>query len=202
MLVDPNMVRFFSQSFARSFTMLIFIGLIVLPIQGCSDNEGGGSPVISSLSNPTEDSTPTEEEGNQSNVDSNDPSLSGDNNQAADSPANQAEDLETFAEIAEPSEEENPDVSLTATPTGVTAQLTWDASTDPDVSGYYVYYGKQSSGEPGSCSYEESRAVEAPPATITDLEPNAVYFFAISAFGESESPCSNEVLVATPPAQS
>lgn len=200
MRAHTNMISFFSQSFTRPLTALIFLGLIVLPLHGCSDNEGAG-PVLSSLSNPAEDPLSAEGE-DESNVDSNAPTLSADENQGADSPANQAEDPETFADIAEPSEEGDPEISLTQTSTGVTAQLTWDASTDPEVAGYYVYYGKQSSGEPGSCSYEESRAVEAPPATITDLEPNAVYFFAISAFGESESPCSNEILVATPPAQS
>lgn len=202
MPVYASLVGFFSQQLTRSIAGLILLGVMVLPLHGCADNEGGGGPVISSLSHPAEDPMSAEEGGDESSVDPNTPNLSADENQAADSPADQAEDVETFAEIAEPSEEENPEISVTPTPTGVTAQLTWDASTDPDVSGYYVYYGKQSSGEPGSCSYEESRAVEAPPATITDLEPNAVYFFAISAFGEAESPCSNEVLVATPPAQS
>ncbi|NJN69383.1 MAG: fibronectin type III domain-containing protein [Nitrospira sp.] len=95
---------------------------------------------------------------------------------------------------------------MTSTPTGVTAQLTWDASTDPNVSGYYIYYGRESSGEFGSCSYETSQAVEAPPATITELDPNTPYFFAISAYSgedaEAQSPCSSEMLVVTPPAQS
>ncbi|MBI5672474.1 MAG: fibronectin type III domain-containing protein [Nitrospirae bacterium] len=94
---------------------------------------------------------------------------------------------------------------LPVTPTEATARLTWAVNPDPTVTGYRVYYGKESSGEPGSCSYEASQSVEAPPAIITGLEPNTPYFFAISAFGgedsEAESPCSNEVLMISSPAQ-
>jgi hypothetical protein len=90
-------------------------------------------------------------------------------------------------------------------PTEATARLTWAVNPDPTVTGYRVYYGKESSGEPGSCSYETSQSVEAPPAIITGLEPNTPYFFAISAFGgeegEAESHCSNEVLMIPSPAQ-
>jgi hypothetical protein len=133
--------------------------------------------------------------------------LSEDENPSADTTENEAEDSETLANIANPDEEEeDPTISLTSTPTGVTAHLAWDASADPNVSGYYIYYGRESSGEFGSCSYEASQAVEAPPATIMELEPNTPYFFAISAYsgedGEAQSPCSNEVLVVTPPVQS
>ncbi|MEK9140215.1 MAG: fibronectin type III domain-containing protein [Nitrospirota bacterium] len=96
-------------------------------------------------------------------------------------------------------------MSVPFTPTEATARLTWATHPDPTVAGYRVYYGKESSGEPGSCSYETSQSVEAPPAIITGLEPNTPYFFAISAFGgeegEAESPCSNEVLVISSPAQ-
>ncbi|MBH0203246.1 MAG: fibronectin type III domain-containing protein [Nitrospira sp.] len=96
-------------------------------------------------------------------------------------------------------------ISVPFTPTEATARLTWAVHSDPTVAGYRVYYGKESSGEPGSCSYETSQSVEAPPAIITGLEPNTPYFFAISAYGgegdESESPCSNEVLVISSPAQ-
>ena len=54
------------------------------------------------------------------------------------------------AAIAEPADgEEEPTISVTSTPTGATAQLTWDAAPDPTVSNYCVYYGKQSSGEHG-----------------------------------------------------
>lgn len=89
---------------------------------------------------------------------------------------------------------------LTATPTapGVSVRLDWDHSPDSDINNYYVYYGMQPTGDPGSCTYEQSQAVKSPPATITGLEPNTPYFFAISAFKESESPCSIEFMVVTP----
>ncbi len=153
-------------------------------------------------------------ESTESDVDSDTPSLSENEDPSTDTTENEAEDLETLANIASPDEEtpdisfeeEDPEISLTSTPTGVTAQLTWDVSTDPNVQGYFIHYGKQSPREYGSCSYEESQRVGTPPATITGLESNTPYFFAISAFGESESeaetPCSNEVLVVTPATQS
>jgi hypothetical protein len=98
-----------------------------------------------------------------------------------------------------------------------------------NVAGYSVYYRKQplsepsseepaseepaseepaseepGSEEPSSCSSGESQAVAAPAATITGLEPNTRYLFAIRAFNgnESESLCSNEIAAVTPSAQS
>jgi hypothetical protein len=182
-----------SKSF-RSTVGLILLSLIALPFVGCSEGGSGTGPLVSSLSTPTEETVPAEAEG-------------GEENQTTASTQNEAEDSEAlanedFANIADPDEQEDPTISLTSTPTGVTAQLTWDESTDPNVQGYFIHYGKQSPGEYGSCSYEQSQRVGPPPATVTDLDPNTPYFFAISAFGESESesetPCSNEVLVVTP----
>ena len=123
--------------------------------------------------------------------------------------------------------EEDPVVTMTSTPDGVTARLTWNHPSDINVAGYSIYYGKSSPEEPGSeesiaeesiseestsdesiseelssCSQGESQAVEAPPATITGLEPNTRYFFAIRAFNDSESICSNKITAVTPPAQS
>lgn len=189
------------RNFTIAMVQVIVLSLIALPLTGCG-TEGQGGPVISSLSTPTDSHS-----GEDAPSDSN-PSATGGpveedpaTTSTGDATASAAEDFE-LATIAEPSDgEEDPTISVTSTPTGATARLTWDASTDPTVSNYYVYYGKQSSGEPGSCSYEASQSVETPPATIAGLEPNTLYFFAISAFGESESPCSNEVLVVTPPAQ-
>jgi hypothetical protein len=204
MQVNTNQIGFFYQLFTRSTAGLILLGVITLPLPGCSEQEGGG-PIISSLSAPADD--PVSAEGNdEPNVDSNTPSSSEDDNRAMDLAEPEAEDSELFANIADPDEEDDPEISLTSTPTGVTAQLTWDASNDPNVQGYFIHYGKQSPEEYGSCSYEQSQRVGPPPATITDLEPNTPYFFAISAFSEaeseSESPCSNEVLVVTPAIQS
>jgi hypothetical protein len=214
MLENASPVGFLYRQFTRSIAGLIILGVLALPLTGCGDSEGGG-PIVSSLSSPTEGTSSTEG-GTESGVDSNAPTLSEDVNPSEDTTENEAEDSELLANIASPDEEEtapdlsfegeDPEISLTSTPTGVSAQLTWDASTDPDVQGYFIHYGKRSPGEYGSCSYDESQRVGTPPATITDLEPNTPYFFAISAFGESESeaetPCSNEVLIVTPPTQS
>ena len=182
---------------------LLVLSTIVLPLAGCSDN-GQGGPSISSLSTPTDnqpsenteaDTTSTETAANEQD----DPTIS-------EAPT----EIEPFpSEVAEADPEplvagpEGEDIPLTSTE--ATARLTWAVNPDPTVTGYRVYYGKESSGEPGSCSYETSQSVEAPPAMITGLEPNTPYFFAISAFGgeegEAESPCSNEVLMISSPAQ-
>ncbi|NJL16448.1 MAG: fibronectin type III domain-containing protein [Nitrospira sp.] len=209
MLEHASPVGFLYRQVTRSIGGLIIAGVIALPLTGCSNTEGGGGPIVSSLSSPTEDISSAEggTESGVDTVDTNVPSLSEDENPSVDLTENEAEDPETLANVESPDQEqEDPAISLTSTPTGVTARLTWDASTDPNVAGYNVYYGKQSSGEFGSCSYEEGQAVENPPAVISGLDPNTPYFFAISAYGgeggELESPCSNEVLVVTPPAQS
>lgn len=185
----------FHCNFTVTMIPIIALSLVMLSLSGCGA-DGQGGPVISSLSTPTD--TPS---GEGEPSDSSPTATDSEEETSPDLTASAADDFDPAA-IAEPAEgEEDPMVSVTSTPDGVTARLTWDASSDSTVSNYYVYYGKQSSGEPGSCSYEASQSVETPPATISGLEPNTLYFFAISAFGESESPCSSEVLVVTPPAQ-
>jgi hypothetical protein len=82
-----------------------------------------------------------------------------------------------------------------------TASLSWDAVPDPSVSAYFVHYGRHSAGQVGSCAYESSIHADSPSATVTDLDPNTVYYFAVSAYdGHLESACSNEVSAQTPPA--
>lgn len=182
---------------------LLVLSTIVLPLAGCSDN-GQGGPSISSLSTPT-DNQPSE------NTEADTPSTETAANEQDDPTISEAPtEIEPFpSEVAEADPEslvagsEGEDIPFT--PTEATARLTWAVNPDPTVTGYRVYYGKESSGEPGSCSYETSQSVEAPPAIISGLEPNTPYFFAISAFGgeegEAESPCSNEVLMISSPAQ-
>jgi hypothetical protein len=64
---------------------------------------------------------------------------------------------------------------------------------------YTVFFGKRSSGQAGSCNYENSVRVSKPHAMITDLESNTLYFFAVSANdGPLRSLCSNEVSKLTP----
>lgn len=180
----------------RAFTIvlahLIVLSTIVLPLAGCSQ-DGQGGPSLSSLSTPT-DTHQSEDTQSKPNP--------------TETVANEQENSEMALISAE--EESLPNEFAEADlepppPTGATAQVKWDASSDPNVQGYFIHYGKRSSGEYGSCSYEESQRVGAPPATITGLEPNTAYFFAISAFGESESesetPCSNEIIVVTSAAQ-
>jgi hypothetical protein len=179
------------RHFTIALASLIALSVIILPLAGCSDG-GQGEPNLASLSTPTD---PPQSEDAQS-----------DPNATEIAPGEQEE----MAMSPEPEPEPLPDEATEGDlepppPTGATAQLNWEASTDPNVLGYFVHYGKQSPGEYGSCSYEKSQRVGPPPATITELDPNTPYFFAISAFGESESeeetPCSNEIIVVTPAVQ-
>jgi hypothetical protein len=82
---------------------------------------------------------------------------------------------------------------------GATASLTWSPVPDASVIAYFVHYGRQSPGQPGSCAYEQSQYVGSPSATITDLEPNTLYYFTVSAYNGLESACSSEVSTVTPP---
>ena len=91
---------------------------------------------------------------------------------------------------------------VTTSSVDATASLAWHPVPDPSVHAYFVHYGRQSPGEPGSCAYESSMHVHvaSPSATITDLEPNTLYYFTVSAYNGRESACSNEVSIVTPPA--
>jgi hypothetical protein len=93
-----------------------------------------------------------------------------------------------------------PVVALHSTPTGASAEVTWQPTQDSQVSGYYIYFGRQSAEEPGVCSYEGRYTVDSPSVTISDLEPNTPYFFAVSSYSTFESPCSSETAIVTPPA--
>lgn len=94
-----------------------------------------------------------------------------------------------------------PGISTSATPTGATATLAWDPVQDSTVYAYYVHYGKQSAGQSGSCTYEDSQYVSSPSATIVGLDPNTRYYFSVSAFNGVSGPCSNEVSTVTPASQ-
>ncbi|NGZ12010.1 MAG: hypothetical protein CV088_22045 [Nitrospira sp. LK70] len=208
------------RNFTIAIAQVIVLGLITLPLAGCSADGQGGSPISSlstpsdaqsgegtqSGSNPATTGSPAEDDPTATSTEPAAAQMAAEDTTAEQVTAHATEDSDPSAGAKPIEGEEDPTISVTSTPTGATARLTWDASADPNVQGYFVHYGKKSSGEHGSCSYEESQRVGAPPATITDLEPNTVYFFSISAFGESESesdsPCSNEVLVVTPSVQS
>jgi hypothetical protein len=93
----------------------------------------------------------------------------------------------------------NPSVTVTPASAGATASLAWSPVQDPSVSSYFVHYGKQSPGTPGSCTYESSMNVPSPSATVTNLDPDTLYYFTVSAYNGLESACSNEVSTVTPP---
>lgn len=173
-----------------SMTHLAFFTLFLMPLAGCS-GEGTGGPKISSLPKPT--------------------------NATAGLDSDPASDSDAAGE-------EDPVITMTSTPTGVTAKLTWDPPPDIKVTGYQIFYEKRSpesqgseeldwsegsaqpeeltSDKPSLCSYGESHAAEASSATVVGLEPNTPYVFAIRAFNELESLCSNEIPAVTPPTQS
>lgn len=79
-----------------------------------------------------------------------------------------------------------------------TASLAWSPVQDSSVYGYFVHYGQQSPGQPGSCAYESSMYVDSPSATVQNLDPNSLYYFSVSAYNGLESACSNEVSTVTP----
>ena len=183
-----------------SFSMshLLFAIPLLMRLVGCSnDGGGGGGPVISSLSTPT------------------------------DAAAGSDSDHAHHSGAADSDGEEDPTITMTPTPAGVIAHVTWVHPPGMSVAGYDIYYRKQPAAEPSSaessseepaseepasgdfdseeqssCSSGERQTVESPAATITGLEPNTRYSFAIRAFNESESLCSNEITVMTPSTQS
>ena len=79
--------------------------------------------------------------------------------------------------------------------------LTWDADTDPSVTGYYVYYGTASHSYPSKVD-----AGNAISRVISSLNVGQTYFFSVTAYNaqKTESPYSNEVsatIPSPPPAQ-
>jgi len=81
---------------------------------------------------------------------------------------------------------------------GPTARLAWDPTLDASVFAYFVHYGRQSPNQSGSCEYESSLFVDSLSATITNLEPDTLYYFAVSSYNGLESVCSSEVSIVTP----
>jgi hypothetical protein len=92
------------------------------------------------------------------------------------------------------------DPTIKVTAAGATASLAWNPVHDPSVSAYFVHYGRHSPRQSGSCAYEHSIFVDSPSATLTNLDPDTQYYFAVSAYNGIESACSNEVSTVTPPA--
>lgn len=174
----------------RSIAYPAVVILLLSSLTGCAD-EQAGRPVTSNLSTPTSATGAVESD------------------EASHS---------TVADVGG----EDPMITMTSTSSGVTANVSWDQPPSFNVAGYTVYYGKHSqdahsaeetseelnsedshSEEVSWCSKGESKTVEAASTTITGLEPNTEYFFAIRAFTEkeSESLCSNAIMMITPPAE-
>jgi len=84
-----------------------------------------------------------------------------------------------------------------AAPPVATVSLEWQPVRDPSVIGYFVYYSRRSSGQPGSCTYDSSMYVNSPSATVPNLDPHTIYYFAVSAYNGLESPCSEEISTIT-----
>ena len=83
---------------------------------------------------------------------------------------------------------------------GATATLSWDPTHEPSVRAYTVHYGKESTGTPGSCNYENAIDVSESSVMITGLEFSTHYYFSVSAYDYNglRSECSDEVSKLTP----
>lgn len=190
MLLFEPLLGFAFRKPIRSLAYPAVVILLLSSLTGCAD-EQAGRPVTSNLSAPTSATGAVESD------------------EASHS---------TVADVGG----EDPMITMTSTPSGVTANVSWDQPPGFNVAGYTVYYGKHSqdshsaeetseelnsedshSEEVSWCSKGESKTVEAASTTITGLEPNTEYFFAILAFTEkeSESLCSNAIMMITPPTE-
>jgi hypothetical protein len=80
------------------------------------------------------------------------------------------------------------------TDTSGTIRLAWDASSDPTVTGYWVYYGTQSGIYE---NYQDTGAVSSNPVsyTLTGLTNGRSYYIVVTAYDQyrNESDFSNEV---------
>ena len=66
------------------------------------------------------------------------------------------------------------------------ATLSWDANSEPDVSGYGIYYQKNFQGPPyeifSYMALQDLADPNNPSATLTGLEKDANYYFAVTAY--------------------
>ena len=87
--------------------------------------------------------------------------------------------------------------------------LAWDPNQEADFAGYGIYYRQGNDGPPydlfGYVAKEELSDPEAPAFTITGLQQDAVYYFALTAFDSagdesafSDSVCAEVGEVVTP----
>ena len=98
----------------------------------------------------------------------------------------------TVVEIEVIATVEEPDIEVII---GEPVTLAWDANTEPDISGYKVYFGIESG------NYTDSIDVgNITTATIDSLIEGMTYYFAVTAYNEAglESDYSNEVVFGVP----
>ena len=174
MLMHETLIQLVGRKSIGSIFHLMLLSVILLPLASCTGGDGDTGPMISSLATPTEDATT--DSNSEPSLDDTDLNLGGeepmpfseeeaDTNSAAaevnsDSSVSDSEgDEDLIASLPTPPDD-NPTISMTSTPTGATANLTWQSASDPKRKGYYVYYEKQPSESPGVCSYEERIAVD------------------------------------------
>ncbi len=200
MLMREALADLGSRKCIISMAHLMLVIVLLAALNGCTEN--GGGQAISSLSTPVNATAEPSSEMSPRSTDAPQArqaySVSF---PATEETTDVASDL-SYTDGPPPRSEssDDPMTTVTSTPTGVTVRLYWQHSAEANIFGYYVYYGKQPAQESGSCSsYEANQAVEAPPATITGLEPDTLYFFAIKKFNESENSCSEEIMVTTTP---
>lgn len=203
MVTNKDLFTRFSRTYIIAMAHLLLMIVPLAPLVGCS-GEGDGGPVVSSLStSPNQTAGASSDRTSRSDNMPSPPLALNDDEMAGQSSELPSGPL--YADDPPPRSESSEDDSMmivTSTPTGVTVRLYWPRSPEGNIFGYSVYYGKEPAQEEGSCSsYEAHEVVEAPPATITGLEPDTLYFFAIKKFNESDKSCLNELMVTTPPAE-
>lgn len=206
MLARGALIHLASRTYLVSIVSLMFVSLPHAALIGCSGEKENG-PVSSTLSGPANSTTVpplpqsarSTEEDQAGRLPITSQSLDGETDLAAN-PTPAPSDTDGSSPDSDPSDDV-PMITVTSTPKGVTVQLDWAHPSDADAYGYDVYYGKHPAQEAGSCtSYEGNQAVDGPPATIVGLEHNTIYYFAVKNFNEDA--CSEEIIVATPPAHS
>jgi len=89
-------------------------------------------------------------------------------------------------------------VAIAASTCAAAGQVTlrWDANTESDLAGYYVYMGTRSGAYAQRVDVSLTNTPNAPEVTIGDLVEGSTYFFAVTAYdlAGNESGFSNEVM--------
>jgi hypothetical protein len=85
---------------------------------------------------------------------------------------------------------------ISTTAHAATVTLSWDLNTEPDLTGYKVYFGNYSGNTTTFPYTVQSALIQAPPYTATGLDPLKKWFFRATALSPGqESLYSNVVNV-------